>query len=108
MIFAWLLRRPPTPGACMRRACAAQPRGSGLGSAPMRTRPSVPDTAPGATVELDPAPHPRYRDPYVGIVTGPLLVERTRWVRAWHQTRYGDDLGFPEIDWGTFTLQEGP
>ena len=33
-------------------------------------------------------------DPYLGVVNGPLMLERTRWIVAQHRARYVDDEGW--------------
>jgi len=43
-------------------------------------------------------------DPYSGVVVGPRLVDRTRAAREAHRARYGDDDGWPDIEWGWFTV----
>jgi hypothetical protein len=42
-------------------------------------------------------------DPYMGVVGGPRLVERTRAAHAAHVARWADDDGWAEVEWGTFS-----
>lgn len=71
-----LFRRPPTIADCIRAA---------------RTAPCEPLRAPD----------PTRGDPYAGVVTGPQLVDRTRWITAQHHARYRNDTGFP-VTFGPF------
>ena len=70
-----LFHRPPTIADCLRAASSA---------------PCEPLRAP---------------DPHKGVVGGPLLVERTRANRDAHLAPYRDDAGFPDIEWGRFSVE---
>jgi hypothetical protein len=100
-------RQVPSVGDLIRRAelvrVGAEPSPV-IGPPPVTVRAVPVDTA--VPVELAPTlpSSPWPADPLLGVVRGPLLVERTLRNRAVVNSRYADHGPFPITVWGPFDL----